>query len=74
MSNLIYHIQLVSGINYIADVVALGVVLLAAITVVVGLTVMDGPAVGDNVVFVDVPVADVAKVVNKTRTKFKISI
>ena len=57
-----------------ADVVALDVVLLAVITVVVGLNVMDVPAVGDDVGFVDVPVADVAKVVNKTRTKFKISI
>jgi hypothetical protein len=52
----------------------LDVVLPAVITVVVGLTVMDGPAVGDDVGFVDVPVANVAKVVNKTRNKFKISI
>jgi hypothetical protein len=67
----------------VIDCVALDVVLIAlisdvvlpaVITVIIDLTFVDGPAVGDDVVFVDVPVANVAKVVNKTRNKFKISI
>jgi hypothetical protein len=64
----------------VIDCVALDVVLIALIldvvlpAVIVDLTFVDGTAVEDDVGFVDVPVANVAKVVNKTRNKFKISI
>ena len=55
-------------------VVGLDVVLVAVITVVVDLTVVDGTVVEVAVGVVDVPAANVAKGVNKSRITFQNSI